>query len=152
MLHNFDRQRKRGSSAVNSDIKYDLRGHSLKLVANRSRLSIRQNFFSQRVVRSWNCLPQNVIDAPSVNSFKNRPPRQVLEERCIWTLKARLLKSITIQVQVSSKENGCGKHALQIYCRGLRETDEYIHTVVGSLIALHIHVSFLLYETLTRYV
>ena len=55
-----------------SDIKYDLRGHSLKLVANRSRLNIRQNFFSQRVVRSWNCLPQNVIDAPSVNSFKNR--------------------------------------------------------------------------------
>ena len=55
-----------------SDIKYDLRGHSLKLVANRSRLNIRQNFFSQRVVRPWNCFPQNVIDAPSVNSFKNR--------------------------------------------------------------------------------
>ena len=55
-----------------SDIKYDLRGHSLELVANRSRLNIRQNFFSQRVVRSWNCLPHNVIDAPSVNSFKNR--------------------------------------------------------------------------------
>jgi len=55
-----------------SDIKYDLRGHSLKLVASRSRLRVRQNFFSQRVVRSWNCLPQNVIDAPSGNSSKNR--------------------------------------------------------------------------------
>jgi len=61
-----------GNNKTNTDI-LD-RGHSLKLVANRSRLSIRQNFFSQRVVRSWNCLQQNVglIDAPSVNSFKNR--------------------------------------------------------------------------------
>ena len=55
-----------------ADSMYDLRGHSLKLVVNRSRLSVRQNFFSQRVVNAWNGLPQNVIDAPSINSFKNR--------------------------------------------------------------------------------
>jgi ribonucleases P/MRP protein subunit RPP40 len=47
------------------------RGHSLKLGKSRSRLDIRRNFFSQRVVDSWNRLPQNVIDATSVNSFKN---------------------------------------------------------------------------------
>ena len=48
------------------------RGHSLKLNKSRSRRDIRKNFFSQRVINSWNKLPQNVIDADSVNTFKNR--------------------------------------------------------------------------------
>ena len=48
------------------------RGHSLKLEKTRSRLEIRKNFFSQRVVNEWNKLPQDVIDSASVNMFKNR--------------------------------------------------------------------------------
>jgi len=47
-----------------ADNNYGLRGHSLKIRKNR--------FFSQRVVNAWNKLPQHVVDAPSVNSFKNR--------------------------------------------------------------------------------
>ena len=31
-----------------------------------------KNFFSQRVISSWNSLPQHVVDATSVNTFKNR--------------------------------------------------------------------------------
>ena len=49
-----------------------LRGHSLKLFCKRSRLEVRRNFFSNRVVRPWNMLPQSVVEAPSVNAFKNR--------------------------------------------------------------------------------
>jgi len=48
------------------------RGHSFKLVKSRSRLEIRKNFFSQRVVNSWNNLPESVVEAETVNSFKNR--------------------------------------------------------------------------------
>ena len=48
------------------------RGHRLKLVKNRSKLDIRKNFFSQRVVNDWNSLPETVVDAESINSFKNR--------------------------------------------------------------------------------
>ena len=48
------------------------RGHRLKLVKNRSRLDIRKNFFSQRVVNDWNSLPEVVVEAESINSFKNR--------------------------------------------------------------------------------
>ena len=48
------------------------RGHNCKLVKKRSRLELRRNFFSQRVVNTWNGLPQSVIDAESVNSFKNK--------------------------------------------------------------------------------
>jgi ribonuclease P/MRP protein subunit RPP40 len=48
------------------------RGHSFKLLKNRSRVDLRKNFFSQRVINSWNCLPQNVVDADTINCFKNR--------------------------------------------------------------------------------
>ena len=48
------------------------RGHRLKLIKNRSRLDIRKNFFSQRVVNDWNSLPEVVVEAESINSFKNR--------------------------------------------------------------------------------
>ena len=43
-----------------------------KFVKNRSRLNVRVHFFSQRVVNDWNKLPANVVNADSVNSFKNR--------------------------------------------------------------------------------
>jgi len=47
------------------------RGHSLRLYVSRSTLRLRQNFFSQRAVNDWNDLPQSVVDASSVKSFKN---------------------------------------------------------------------------------
>ena len=48
------------------------RGHSRKLMKNRSRLLVRSNFFSERVISVWNNLPESVVAAPSVNAFKNR--------------------------------------------------------------------------------
>ena len=48
------------------------RGHRYKIVKLRSKLDIRKHFFSQRVVNSWNNLPASVVEADSVNSFKNR--------------------------------------------------------------------------------
>jgi len=51
---------------------HDLRGNSMKLYQQRSRLDIRKHFFSQRVVASWNRLPQDIISAPTTNTFKNR--------------------------------------------------------------------------------
>jgi len=51
---------------------YNTRGHSQRLYVLRSESKVHQMFFSQRVVRDWNWLPQLVIEAPSVNSLKNR--------------------------------------------------------------------------------
>ena len=48
------------------------RGHSLKLKTQYSRLKLRHDFFSLRIVEPWNSLPESVISAPSINSFKNR--------------------------------------------------------------------------------
>jgi len=48
------------------------RGHKYKLIKSRSRLDIRKNFFSQRVINEWNNLPNEVVEAESINTFKNR--------------------------------------------------------------------------------
>ena len=51
---------------------HGLRGHQFKLYKQSSRLNVRRNFFTQRVINDWNRLPSHVVEAPSVNSFKNR--------------------------------------------------------------------------------
>ena len=51
------------------------RGHRFKIVKVRSRLDVRNKFFSQRVVNSWNMLPADVVEAETVNSFKNELDR-----------------------------------------------------------------------------
>jgi len=51
---------------------YDLRGHSLKVKVQRSRIQLRQGYFSQRVVCAWNSLPASVVEASSVIMFKKR--------------------------------------------------------------------------------
>ena len=48
------------------------RGHSLKLLKPTSESAIRQRFFSNRVINSWNDLPEQVIRATTTNQFKNR--------------------------------------------------------------------------------
>ena len=49
-----------------------VRGHTYKIVKNRFRLNVRKKFFSNRVVDAWNELPQYLVDAETVNSFKAR--------------------------------------------------------------------------------
>lgn len=48
------------------------RGHSMKLAKARSRLDIRKNFYSQRVINNWNKLPQTTVNAPTFLSFKQK--------------------------------------------------------------------------------
>ena len=54
------------------NISFSTRGHLFKLFKKRSRLLIRHNFFSNRVVNLWNSLPDLVVSAPTVATFKQR--------------------------------------------------------------------------------
>ena len=51
------------------------RGHSLSLITpfdNSPKILVRNNFFTERVVKLWNELSENVVSAPSVTTFKGR--------------------------------------------------------------------------------
>ncbi|KFZ54896.1 hypothetical protein N338_02188, partial [Podiceps cristatus] len=44
--------------------------NGLKLKEGRFKLDIRKKFFTMRVVKHWNRLPREAVDAPSLDTFK----------------------------------------------------------------------------------
>ena len=47
------------------------RGHTKKLFKKHAVKIARSNSFSQRTTNTWNNLPVNVVEAPTLNEFKN---------------------------------------------------------------------------------
>ena len=48
------------------------RGHGQRVLRTKAHKATRMKSFSQRTIKSWNSLPSEVINSPSVNVFKNR--------------------------------------------------------------------------------
>lgn len=71
------------------------RGHNFKLFKNRSAKSVRQHFFTLRIVDTWNSLPYEVVNAPTVNVFKNRLDRHWKNQPMLFDFRAKIiLKSL----------------------------------------------------------
>ena len=47
-------------------------GHSQKLAKTNTRLDTRKYFFSQRVIDSWEKLPEEAVKSPTLLIFKKR--------------------------------------------------------------------------------
>ena len=48
------------------------RGNSLKLALPNSRVDCRLHFFSVRIIKVWNCLPEDIVTLKNVSIFKNK--------------------------------------------------------------------------------
>ena len=59
------------------------RGHMYKIEKQYCKLSVRQNFFAVRVENQWNDLPASVVEAPSINAFKERLDKYLENEMFI---------------------------------------------------------------------
>jgi len=66
------------------------RGHTKKLVVMRCRYDVRKYSFSIRVTNVWNSHPDEIISAPTVNTFKNRLDRFSAEQKVFYSYKANI--------------------------------------------------------------
>ena len=100
------------------------RGHSLKLFTQRAKINLRKYAFPIRVAETWNSLPNSVIQARSINSFKNKLDKFCSTQAIIYNYESPL--TIT---------NGTGNYDINLFDSEdlIMELDPTIRIVIRSL-------------------
>ena len=66
------------------------KGHGMRLYLQRSIKPVRKNSFGVRIVNIWNNLPENVVNSPNVNTFKNRLDTHWENQEILFNYRAEL--------------------------------------------------------------
>ncbi len=66
------------------------RRHDLKLYLNRANTNLRKHSFPIRVVKIWNGLPNEVIQSPNINIFKNRLEKHWSNQEIVFNYRATI--------------------------------------------------------------
>ena len=68
----------------NQGVRTSARGNPKKVVTQWHKLDIRKFSFALRIVKLWNDLPEEIVNAPSINSFKNRLDRHWSDQDLVY--------------------------------------------------------------------
>ena len=60
-----------------------LRGHSAMIHKQQCSRRVKQDFFTNRVVKYWNCLPDEALHVGTVDTFKKHVDK-LLNEKNVW--------------------------------------------------------------------
>ena len=70
-----------------SGVRHSRRGHNFMLKTQTYKTKYRKNFFSLRITNIWNKLPHHVVNASSLNSFKNSVDRYFISSNMYYDYK-----------------------------------------------------------------
>ena len=98
------------------------RGHSLKLFTKRAKLNLRKNVFPIGITEPWNSLPDTVVTAKSLNSFKTLLDKFGYNQDIVYDFEAPL--KIT--------NNRTGTHDLNLIDNENEELITEEHTILRS--------------------
>ena len=79
-------------------------GHKFSVKTKLSRTSIRQNFFSLQIANLWNSLPENVVEAPNTDTFKNRFDRHCRERNLLFDIDIDYTNVYALSALLKSKK------------------------------------------------
>ena len=72
ITHNFYDPRTTGTLLKYVSVDNQTRGHKYKLTKSRTNTKQYKHFFTNRIINLWNSLPNKVVEAKTMNTFKNR--------------------------------------------------------------------------------
>ncbi len=85
--------------------------HETKLFEQRAKHSLKKNSFGLRTVQIWNDLPEHIVNASSLNSFKNQldkywSDQSLLYDDCTANIITKQRDSVFMEEEMeSSQEN-----------------------------------------------